>query len=86
MWNVRSLFRAVSLKTVASESAECKFNLVAVQEVRWGNGDSEPADDYTFLWGNGNANHHLGMHFVIYIRESYQQLRGQNLLLVGYDI
>jgi len=33
-WDVRSLYRSGSLKTVASELAECKLDLVAVQEVR----------------------------------------------------
>jgi len=33
-WNVRSLHRAGSLKTVASELAECKLDLVAVQDIR----------------------------------------------------
>jgi hypothetical protein len=38
-----------------------KYNLdlVAVQEVRWDNSNSEPADDYTFFYRNGNANHHI---------------------------
>jgi hypothetical protein len=31
--------------------------LVAAQEVRWDKGDTEPADDYTFFFGNGNDNH-----------------------------
>jgi hypothetical protein len=32
---------------------------VRVQEVRWGKGGTEPADDYTFYYGNGNVDHHL---------------------------
>jgi hypothetical protein len=39
---------------------------VAVQEVRWIEGGSQPADDFTFLYANGNANHHLGIGFVIH--------------------
>jgi hypothetical protein len=41
-WNVRSLYRAGSLKTVASELAKYKYNLdlVAVHEVRWVEGGS----------------------------------------------
>jgi hypothetical protein len=31
-WNVRSLYRAGSLKTVARELGECKLDLVGVQE------------------------------------------------------
>jgi hypothetical protein len=49
----------VSLKTVASELAKCKLDLVAVKEVRWGIGGSQPADDYIFFYGNGNVSHHL---------------------------
>jgi hypothetical protein len=42
-WKVRSLCRAGSLKTVASQ--------VTVQEVRSVEGGNQPADDYTFfLW------------------------------------
>jgi exonuclease III len=37
-WNVRSLYRADSLKTVARELGKYKLNLVGVQEVRWENG------------------------------------------------
>jgi hypothetical protein len=33
-WNVRILYRAGSLKTVASELAKCNLDLVAVQEVK----------------------------------------------------
>ena len=34
-WNVRSLYRANSLTTVARELVTCKLDLVGVQEVRW---------------------------------------------------
>jgi len=34
-WNVTSLYKACSLKTVASELAKYNLNLVAIQEVRW---------------------------------------------------
>jgi exonuclease III len=34
-WNVRSLNRSGSLKTVSGEFAKCKLDLVGVQEVRW---------------------------------------------------
>jgi len=36
---------------------------VTVQEVRWVEGGSQPADDYTFFYGNENADHHLGTDF-----------------------
>jgi hypothetical protein len=41
---------------------------VGVQEVRWYKGDSEPANAYTFLYGNENANHHLGTGFFVHKR------------------
>jgi hypothetical protein len=64
IWNVRCLYRAGSLKTVASELAKFNLDLVAVQEVRWENGGSQPADDY--FYENGNANHHLGIGFFVH--------------------
>jgi hypothetical protein len=47
---------------------------VGVQEVRWDNGGTVRAGDYTFLYGKGNESHQLGKRF-LYIREWYQQLR-----------
>ena len=37
-WNVRSLYRAGSLKAAARELARYKLDLVGVQEVRWDKG------------------------------------------------
>jgi exonuclease III len=34
-WNVRSLYRTGSLKTVARKLGKYKLDLVGVQEVRW---------------------------------------------------
>jgi hypothetical protein len=34
-WNVRSLYRSGSLKTIARELGKYKLDLVGVQEVRW---------------------------------------------------
>jgi hypothetical protein len=60
------------MKTVASEMVKYHLDLVAVQEVRWDKGGSQPADDYTFFfYGNGNANHHIGTGGVLYIRENH---------------
>jgi hypothetical protein len=39
---------------------------VAVQEVRWTESGGQLANDYTFLYGNGNANHYSGTSFLIY--------------------
>jgi len=44
MWNIRSLYRAGSLKTATSELAKYNLDLVAAQE-----GGHQPADNYTFL-------------------------------------
>jgi hypothetical protein len=37
-WNVKSLYRAGSLTVAARDLAECKLDLVGVQDVRWDNG------------------------------------------------
>jgi exonuclease III len=58
--NVRSLYRAGSLKTVSREVARYKLDLVGVQEVRWEGGGAEPEGEYTFFYGKGNENHELG--------------------------
>jgi hypothetical protein len=67
-WNVRSLYRSGSFKTVSGELVKNKLHLVGVQEVRWDKGGTEPAGDYTFFYGNGNADHHLGTGFFVHKR------------------
>jgi exonuclease III len=59
-WNVRSLYRLGSLKTVSRELARNKLDLVGVQEVRWEGCGTKPVGEYTFLYGKGNENHELG--------------------------
>jgi exonuclease III len=54
-WNVRSLYRADSLKTMARELAEYNLDVLVAQEVTWDKDGSQPADDYTFFCGNENA-------------------------------
>jgi exonuclease III len=49
-WNVRSLYRIGSLKTVARKLGKCKLDLVGVQEVRWEKDGTERAEDYTFFY------------------------------------
>jgi exonuclease III len=56
-WNVRSFYRAGSLKTVSRELSRYKLDLVGMQEVRWEGGGTEPAGEYTFF---GNENHESG--------------------------
>jgi exonuclease III len=58
-WNVRSLYRAGSLKTVARELGKYKLDTVGVLEVKWEKGSTERAEDYTFFYGKGNEDHQL---------------------------
>jgi endonuclease/exonuclease/phosphatase family metal-dependent hydrolase len=67
-WNVRSLYRAGSLKTASRELARYKLDLVGVQEVRWEGDGTEPAGGYTFFYRKGNENHELGTGFFVHKR------------------
>jgi hypothetical protein len=67
-WNGRSLYRSGSLKTVSEELKIYKLGLVRVQVVRWDKGGTKPAGNYTFFYGNENADHHLGTGFFIHKR------------------
>jgi exonuclease III len=50
-WNVRSMYRAGSLRVVGEEISTYKLDLVGVQEVRWDGGGTERAGEYKFfLW------------------------------------
>jgi hypothetical protein len=60
----RSLYGSGSLKTVSTESAKYKSDSVAVQKVRWNKDGTELAA--YILFGNGNADHHLGTGFFIH--------------------
>ena len=56
-WNVRSLYRAGSLKAAARELGRYKLDVVGVQEVNWDKGGTVREGDYDFFYGKGNDNH-----------------------------
>jgi exonuclease III len=58
-WNVRSMYKAGSLRAVEEEISKYRLDLVGVQEVRWGGVDTESAGEYTFCYGKSNENHEL---------------------------
>jgi hypothetical protein len=64
-WNVRSLCRAGSLKTVARELGKYMLDLVGVQ-VRWEKEGTERAEDYSFFYGKWNEDHQLGTGFFVH--------------------
>jgi exonuclease III len=39
-WNVRSIYRAGLLRAVAEDISKYKLDLMGVQEVRWGGGET----------------------------------------------
>jgi hypothetical protein len=58
------------------------LDLVGVQQVRWDGSGTKLSGEYTFFYKKGNDNHELGEVFVCK-RDSYQQLRGLNFLVIG---
>jgi hypothetical protein len=70
-WNDRSFYRACSLVTVSNVLSKYGLDLVGVQEVRWEDGGTESAGEYTFFYGKGDENHEQGTVFFVCLRESY---------------
>ena len=67
-WNVRSLYRPVSLTTVTRELVSSKFDLVGVQEVRWDRGGTVGAGDFIyFLWKRKSSICFILFHLFIYL-------------------
>ena len=48
-WNVRSLYRLGSCKTVGRELVRYKLDLVVVQEIKWDKGGTVRTKDYIFF-------------------------------------
>jgi hypothetical protein len=69
-WNVKSLYRVGSLMIVSRELARYsyKLDLAGVQKVRWEEGGTKPAGEYTFFYGKGNENNELGKGFFVHER------------------
>lgn len=61
--SVRSFF---FLTTVSRQLAECKSDLIRVQEFRSNTGFNEPADDYVFCYANENTNKHSETGFFVH--------------------
>jgi hypothetical protein len=81
-WNIRSLYRARSLMTVSRELSRYGQDLVRVLKVRWEGCGTKSAVKHTYPYGKRNENNEMGTG-ILYIRESYQQLRGFNLIVIA---
>jgi exonuclease III len=84
-WNVRSLYRAGSLKTVARKLGKYKLDLMGVEEVRWAKGGTERADVYTSFYGKGNEDHQLGSGCFVHKR-IISAVRRVKFLVIGCHI
>jgi hypothetical protein len=57
-----------SLVTVSKELSKYKLDLMEVQEIRWESSGTEPAGEYTLLYGKGNENHEWGTGLFVHKR------------------
>jgi hypothetical protein len=55
--NVRSMYRAGSVRVVGEGTSKYEIDLVGVQEVKWDGGATEPVGEHTFFCGKGNRNY-----------------------------
>jgi hypothetical protein len=55
-WNVTSLCKSGSLRTVTREFARYKLGLVGIKEVRWDKGGTIGAGNCILFYGKGNEN------------------------------
>jgi hypothetical protein len=53
---------------VVKEPSKCKLDLTGVQDVGRDSSGTEPAGEYTFVYGKGNENHELGTGFFVHKR------------------
>jgi hypothetical protein len=56
------------LKTAARVLGKYKLDLLGVQEIRWEKAGTERAEDYTFVYGQGNGDLRLGTGFFVHKR------------------
>jgi hypothetical protein len=75
-WNVRSLCRSGSLKTVAREIAKYMSDLVGIKKVKWDKVGTEPTDDYKFYM-------EVGIIIICYVQDFVHTGIIQNVLKVA---